>query len=104
VNQGEKKRYLFDDPRNVRLVVRGLILACAVLFGLDAVLHRHVSHPWEGFFGFYAFYGFVACVLLVLLAKEMRKLVMRDEDYYERTPGETGGPRAPASGEHADHE
>jgi len=34
--------------------------------------------------GFYALYGFVACVLLVLLAKEMRKLVMRNEDYYTR--------------------
>jgi len=34
--------------------------------------------------GFYSLYGFVACVILVLLAKEMRKLVMRDEDYYER--------------------
>ena len=81
---GEKqKKYLFDDPRNTKRVVRGLVIACAVLFGLDAVLHRHVAHPWEGLFGFYAIYGFVACVLLVLLAKEMRKIVMRDEAYYE---------------------
>jgi hypothetical protein len=40
-------------------------------------------------FGFYALYGFVACVLLVLLAAEMRKLVMRDEDYYERDGTDT---------------
>ena len=33
--------------------------------------------------GFYAGYGFVACVLLVLIAKEMRKLLMRREDYYD---------------------
>lgn len=65
-------------------MVRGLLLACAVLVGLDLVLHRHVSHPWEGVFGFYAFYGFIACVLLVLIAKDMRKIVMRDEDYYEQ--------------------
>ena len=78
------KRHLFDDPQNVRRVIRGLTVACVVLFLLDAVLHRHVYHPWEAFFGFYAIYGFVACVLLVLLAKEMRKLVMRDEDYYKR--------------------
>jgi hypothetical protein len=55
-----------------------------LLFALDAVLHRHIVHPWEGLFGFYAFYGFVACVLLVLLAKEMRKVVMRDESYYDQ--------------------
>jgi hypothetical protein len=33
--------------------------------------------------GFYAFYGFVACVLLVLIAKQMRKVLMRKEDYYD---------------------
>ncbi len=77
------RRYIFDEPKNVRRVVRGLIAACVILFGLDAVLHRHVDHPWEAFFGFYALYGFVACVLLVLLAKEMRRLVMREENYYQ---------------------
>ena len=80
----EEKCYLFDDPRNVRRVVRGLVWVCILLIGLDVIVHRHISHPWENLFGFYALYGFVACVLLVLLAKEMRHLVMRDEDYYER--------------------
>ena len=49
---------------------------------LDFLVHRHVEHPWEGLFGFYAFYGFVACVVLVLIAKEMRKILMRKDDYY----------------------
>lgn len=79
-----QKKHLFDNPRNVRLVIRGLIAACIILAGLDLVLHRHVAHPWESLPGFYAIYGFVACVLLVLLAKEMRKLLMRDENYYEQ--------------------
>ena len=57
-----------------------------ILAGLDLVLHRHVSHPWEVMFGFYAVYGFVACVLLVLLAKEMRKLLIRKENYYDEAP------------------
>lgn len=30
----------------------------------------------------YAVYGFTACVLLVLLGRFLRRLVMRDEDYY----------------------
>jgi hypothetical protein len=80
----EERKYLFDNPRNTRLVIRGLVAACVILAGLDLVLHRHGEHPWEGVIGFYALYGFVACVILVLLAKEMRKLVMRDEEYYER--------------------
>ena len=91
MNSDENRKYLFDDPGNTRRVVRGLVVACVLLFGLDAVLHRHVAHPWEGMFGFYAIYGFIACVLLVLLAKEMRKLVMRDEDYYEKEDNQQGG-------------
>ena len=81
---GDGKRYLFDNPRNVRLVVRGLTWTCVLLVAIELFVHRHLSHAWESLFGFYALYGFVACVLLVLLAAEMRKLVMRDEDYYER--------------------
>ena len=50
---------------------------------LDFVVHRHVDHPWEAAWGFYCIYGFVACVLLVLVAKEMRKVIMRKEDYYD---------------------
>ena len=84
----QDRRHVFDAPRNVRRVIRGLLAVCVLLVGLDLVLHRHIAHPWEGVFGFYALYGFVACVLLVLLAKEMRKLVMRDEDYYEKVDGD----------------
>jgi hypothetical protein len=86
-----RRLHLFDRPANVRRVIRALVAVCVILFALDAVLHRHVEHPWEGFFGFYAIYGFVACVLLVLLAKEMRKLLIRDEDYYERAEDRSAG-------------
>ncbi|MCW8885792.1 MAG: hypothetical protein OQK12_11135 [Motiliproteus sp.] len=82
MSQGPEKRFLFDNPSNVKLVVRLLVASCVLLFGLDLILHRHVEHPWESLPGFYPLYGFVACVLLVLLAKELRKLVMRAEDYY----------------------
>jgi hypothetical protein len=85
----DSKRYLFDNPRNVRRVVRGLTWTCVLLVVLELAVHRHLSPPWEALFGFYALYGFVACVLLVLLAAEMRKLVMRDEDYYERDGGDS---------------
>ena len=79
-----KGPHLFDNPRNVRLVIRLLVICCGVLFLLDFVLHRHVDHPWEGVSGFYAIYGFVSCVVLVLLAREFRKFVMRREGYYRR--------------------
>lgn len=79
------KKHLFDEPRNVRRVIRGLLVVCAVLFGLDLIIHRHVEHPWEAMIGFYAVYGFVGCVVLVLLAKVLRRIVMRSEDFYDPT-------------------
>ena len=84
-----EKKHFFDNPRYVRLLIRVLVACCVLLFGMDFFLHRHVEHPWESFPGFYAIYGFVACVVLVLLARELRKWVMRNEDYYERGDGES---------------
>lgn len=78
----EKPRWL-DDMRNVKKLVRVFVAVCAVLFLADLVYERHGEHPWESFFGFYAIFGFVACVALVLGAKKMRKVLMRDEDYYD---------------------
>jgi len=77
------KQYLFDNPKNVKLLIRILFASCFVLFALDLIIHRHIYHPWESFVGFYAIYGFLSCVILVLIAREMRKLVMRNEDYYD---------------------
>ena len=78
--------HLFDRPRNVRLVLRILYASCILVlfaqlwFGQGGgVAHSGPSH-W---FGFYAGFGFVACVALVLLAKQLRRLVMRDERYYD---------------------
>ena len=75
--------HFFDDPLRVKRAIQALFAVCGLTFLLDFVVHRHVDHPWEGMVGFYAVYGFVACVLLVLIAKEMRKLLMRGEDYYD---------------------
>ena len=90
----EKRKHVFDDPRNVRLVLRILYAACAALLLLDIVnfgMHlldagelRQAHHPWERLTGFHPIYGFVACVALVLIAKELRKILMRDEDFYDR--------------------
>lgn len=83
---GSDKTYLFDNPRNVKIVIRGLVVLCIILAILDLVIHRHSVHPWEHIFAFYPIYGFVSCVVLVLLAKELRKLVMRSESYYDPYP------------------
>jgi hypothetical protein len=79
----EEKTHLWDKPENVNRLLRVFYLLCVILVVLDLFVHRHVAHPWERFFGFHAFYGFVACWTLVVVAKGMRKVLMRDEDYYD---------------------
>ncbi len=79
----ETKSYIFDNPKNVQLVMRGLYVLCALLVIFDLVVHRHTLHPWEHLYAFYPIYGFVSCVLLVLLAKVMRRVLMRPDDYYD---------------------
>ena len=78
-----QKQYLFDNPRNVSLVIRSLYSVCILLFLLDYILHRHATNEWDGFTGFYALFGFIAYVTIVLVAIQWRKLVKRKEDYYD---------------------
>ena len=80
---GDEKPRFLDNPRNVDRLLMLLYVACALLFAVDFVFHRHVVHPWEGIWGFYPIYGFVGIVVLVLLAKQLRRVVMRDEEYYD---------------------
>lgn len=74
---------MWDKKENVDLLLRAFYTALAVLVLLDLVIHRHVYHPWEALFGFHAWYGFAACWILVVIAKQMRRVLMRSEDYYD---------------------
>ena len=78
-----EKKHFFDKPENIKRLLWIIHAICAGLFLVDAVFHRHVIHAWENFFGFYAVFGFVACVLPVLAATEMRKVLMRKDNYYD---------------------
>lgn len=78
----DKKIYLFDNPFYRTLLIRGLYIICILLIVLDFILHRHITHRWEELTGFYAIFGFVACVSLVLIAKQLRKILKRKENYY----------------------
>jgi len=78
-----KKKYIFDDPKNIKRLLTFLYACCALLFILDFVIHRHVFHYWENLWAFYPIYGFVSCIVLVLIATWMRTFLMRPEDYYD---------------------
>lgn len=78
-----KKQDFFDKPNNIKKILRVFYAICILLVVADFIVHRHIYHDWENIPAFYAVYGFVGCVLLVLIAKEMRKFLMRKEDYYD---------------------
>ena len=81
---GQERRHVFDNPRNVRWVIRAIVAACVLSVIAQLFIHLHAEHPLESFFAFNALYGFIAFVVLVLLAKEvLRRLVMRKEDFYD---------------------
>ena len=89
-----------EDSSPFWLTRRGAMVAVVAthIAGLLAVLAefvRPVSSPGGytvkrvaglDFIASYAIYGFVACVLLVLLGILLRRLVMRDENYYRDGP------------------
>ena len=79
-----EKRYWLDDPGNVNRLVYGFYVVCALLLAIDVFVPKHGPFPIEHIFGFYGVFGFVACVALVLIAKQLRRVVMRPEDYYDR--------------------
>jgi len=83
-NNRDEKAYWLDDSRNVRKIVWALVIVCAGLFIADGFYYKHPYFAAEEVFGFYAIYGFVMCVGLVLAARLLRKILMRDEDYYDR--------------------
>ncbi|MEM8948103.1 MAG: hypothetical protein AAGA21_05380 [Pseudomonadota bacterium] len=78
-----KKAYWLDQPRNIALIVWILVAVCVALFFADALYHKHAHFEIEHLFGFYGVYGFFVCVALVLIAKWLRTILMRPEDYYE---------------------
>ena len=79
----QEKKYIFDDPKNIKRVLHILYICCGLLVILDFVIHRHTIHPWENLWAFYPIYGFLGCVILVFIAAWMRTFLMRDENYYE---------------------
>ena len=81
----EAPRWL-DDPANIKKVIRWFFIACGIVALADVVFlfhHKHVHFWFEKIPLFYCAYGLGACVLLVIAAKGLRKLLMRDEDYYD---------------------
>ena len=74
-----------DRPDLVKRLFMVFYVLCGILFVAEWILGRETehAHPWEWFPLFYVAYGFVSFWFLVLVAKQMRRLLIRSEDYYD---------------------
>ena len=79
-----ERKYWLDDPRHVKWVVWAVYGACILVLALEPLYHKHGDFGWEEWPAFHAFFGFAVFAVLVLAGKQLRRLLMRDEDYYDR--------------------
>lgn len=81
--QRSDKKYWLDHSANVNKLILALVVVCTLLVLADGFYHKHVHFDFETWFGFYAWYGFGMCVALVLIAKQLRRVLQRKENYYD---------------------
>ena len=79
----KKELTFLDSAENRRKVVRYFYVCLILLLIVDFIIAKHGHFSWETAPAFYAVYGFVACVSLIFVAKLLRLLVRRNEDYYD---------------------
>ncbi len=70
--------------RSLNVIFWGLILVCAALGLADLFYQRKTAFDFESFPAAYGIFGFVSFFGIVLSGWWLRKLVGRDEDYYDR--------------------
>ncbi len=79
----EKSEWWLDRPSSVNLIIKVLIVACALTVVADFFYKKHGDYQFQEWIAFDAVFGFLAYVGLITVAKAFRRIVMRDEDYYD---------------------
>jgi hypothetical protein len=72
-----------DRSENINRIIMALVAACVASVAADFFFHKHVDYSFQAWLGFDAVFGFVAYVGLITVAKGVRRLLMRSEDYYD---------------------
>ncbi|MBU0970616.1 MAG: hypothetical protein KKC20_08205 [Proteobacteria bacterium] len=80
----KKELTIFDNPENVKRLRKAFFVALVVVLIAEAFVDMHGEFSVAHFYGFYAVYGFISYVLLIFVAKILRKIIMRKEDYYDQ--------------------
>jgi hypothetical protein len=80
---GSNDDWWLDRPSSIRLIIRVLMIACALSVVAEFFYHKHGDYHFQEWIAFDAAFGFLAYVGLITAAKGVRRLLMRDEDYYD---------------------
>lgn len=78
-----KSEWWLDRPSSVNSIIKVLIVACVLSVLADFFYHKHGDYHFQEWIAFDAIFGFAAYVGLITVAKGFRRLVMRNEDYYD---------------------
>ncbi|MBU4563446.1 MAG: hypothetical protein KMY53_12915 [Desulfarculus sp.] len=74
---------IFDKAVNVKRLLICLYVFLAGLLVADFFISKHGHFSWENAPEFYAVYGFLCYLALIVLAKALRRIIKRREDYYD---------------------
>ena len=72
-----------DSQKNRKRVRTFFYISLVLLLVIDLLIPKHGHFPWEEAPFFFAAYGFIGCVSLIFIAKGLRVLVKKKEDYYD---------------------
>lgn len=71
-----------DKPGSANKIFWALAVLCVFVFAAGFMVDMHGHFAVESFGGFYALYGFAMFTALILVAKALRVIIKRREDYY----------------------
>ncbi len=79
----DEKKYWLDEPRNIDRLFYAFCAVCLLFVAADLFVAKHGLFVIEHRFGFYSIIGFVSCAGIIWGAKQLRRALMRPEDYYD---------------------
>jgi hypothetical protein len=61
-----------------------LAVLAAIAVAADFFYTKSPTFAWQGWAAFYGGFAFAACIVFALIARVLRRLLARPEDYYDR--------------------
>lgn len=61
-----------------------LAVLAALAVAADFFYTKSPAFAWQGWAAFYGGFAFAACIVFALIARVLRRLLARPEDYYDR--------------------